>query len=119
MKLALDEAKLAYSKKEVPVGAVLVKDDEVISRSHNQSINLEMELSRNWHWMWSTFYFNKKHHGYFIALIKILGKFFSSVIKMIYYSLIFNKRMRKIYFQRFSGLFNSISGKKSWYRPQI
>ena len=87
--------------------------------SHNQSINLEMELSRNWHWMWSTFYFNKKHHGYFIALIKILGKFFSSAIKMFYYSLIFNNKMRKIYFQRFSGLFNSISGKKSWYRPQI
>jgi tRNA(adenine34) deaminase len=39
MKLALDEAKLAYSKNEVPVGAVLVKNDEVISRSHNQSIN--------------------------------------------------------------------------------
>jgi tRNA(adenine34) deaminase len=39
MKLALDEAKLAYSKNEVPVGAVLVKNDEVISRSHNQSIS--------------------------------------------------------------------------------
>ncbi len=39
MKLALDEAKLAYSKKEVPVGAVLVKNDKVISRSHNQSIS--------------------------------------------------------------------------------
>ena len=39
MKLALDEAKLAYTKKEVPVGAVLVKNDEVISRSHNQSIS--------------------------------------------------------------------------------
>jgi tRNA(adenine34) deaminase len=39
MKLALDEAKLAYSKKEVPVGAVLVKNDEVISYSHNQSIS--------------------------------------------------------------------------------
>jgi len=88
-------------------------------RSHNQSINLEMELSRNWHWMWSTFYFNKKHYGYLFALIKILGKFFSSAIKMFYYSLIFNNKMRKIYFQRFSGLFNSISGKKSWYRPQI
>jgi len=27
--------------------------------SHNNSIKHEMELSRNWHWMWSTFYFNK------------------------------------------------------------
>ena len=39
MKLALDEANLAYSKKEVPVGAVLVKNEEVISRSYNQSIS--------------------------------------------------------------------------------
>ena len=39
MKLALDEAKMAFSKKEVPVGAVLVKGDKVISRSHNQSIS--------------------------------------------------------------------------------
>ena len=87
--------------------------------SHNENINFEMELSRNWHWMWSTFYFNKKHYGYLNSLIKISGKLVSSVIKMFYYSLIFNKRMRKIYFQRFSGLFNSISGKKSWYRPNL
>jgi len=39
MKLALEEAKLAFSKKEVPVGAILVKDDKIISRSHNQSIS--------------------------------------------------------------------------------
>ena len=38
MKLALEEAKLAYLKKEVPVGAVLVQENEIISRSHNQSI---------------------------------------------------------------------------------
>ena len=32
---------------------------------------------RNWHWMWSTFYFNKKHNGYFLALIIIsLENFF-------------------------------------------
>ena len=32
--------------------------------SHNESINFEMELSRNWHWMWSTYYYNKKHFGF-------------------------------------------------------
>ena len=37
--------------------------------SHNKSIDFEMELSRNWHWMWSTFYFNKKHYGYLYSLI--------------------------------------------------
>ena len=87
--------------------------------SHNKSINFEMELSRNWHWMWSTFYFNKKHYGYLNSLIQVSGKFFSSFIKMIFFTLIFKKKERKIYFQRFSGLLNSILGKKSWYRPKI
>ena len=38
MSLALEEASLAFEKQEVPVGAVLVKNGEIISRSHNQSI---------------------------------------------------------------------------------
>ena len=87
--------------------------------SHNESINFEMELSRNWHWMWSMFYFNKKHYGYFNSLRKVSLKFFSSFFKMIFFLLIFNKEKKKIYFQRFSGLLNSIIGKKSWYRPKI
>ena len=35
MKLALKEAKKAYNKLEVPVGAVIVKDGQVIARAHN------------------------------------------------------------------------------------
>ena len=88
-------------------------------QSHDDSIDFEMELSRNWHWMWSTFYFNKKHNGFLIALIKVSGKLISSLIKIIYYILIFKKHKRKIYVQRFLGLYNSIIGKKSWYRPKI
>jgi len=87
--------------------------------SHNAKINFEMELSRNWHWMWSIFYYNKKHYGYFISIIRISGKLCSSLIKMIFYYLIFDKIKQKIYFQRFSGLINSILGRKSWYRPKL
>ena len=99
-------------------------DKEVIihhigGSSHNEKINFEMELSRNWHWMWSTFYFNKKHHGFFRAMLIVWRKFFSSLIKIIFYSMIFNHQKKKIYIQRFSGLFNSIIGNKSWYRPKI
>lgn len=36
MKEALKEAKKAYEKLEVPVGAVIVKDGKVIARAHNQ-----------------------------------------------------------------------------------
>ncbi len=87
--------------------------------SHNEIINFEMELSRNWHWMWSIFYFNKKHYGYFYALSSVSKKLFSSLIKIIFYSIVFNQRRKRIYVQRFSGLFNSIIGNKSWYRPKI
>lgn len=32
---ALKEAKKAYEKKEIPVGAVIVKDNKIIARAHN------------------------------------------------------------------------------------
>ena len=36
MEQALKEAKKAYKKLEVPVGAVIVKDGKIIARAHNQ-----------------------------------------------------------------------------------
>ena len=36
MTLALKEAKIAYMKKDVPVGCVIVKDGKVISKARNQ-----------------------------------------------------------------------------------
>lgn len=35
MREALEEAKIAFSKDEVPVGAVLVADGQIIARAHN------------------------------------------------------------------------------------
>ena len=35
MKKALDEARLAFEKGEVPIGAVIVRDGEVIASAHN------------------------------------------------------------------------------------
>ena len=32
----------------------------------------EIEYSRNWHWMWSKFYFNQKHYGYINAVLHLL-----------------------------------------------
>lgn len=38
MNLALDEAIKAKTKGEVPVGAIIVKDEQIIARGYNQSI---------------------------------------------------------------------------------
>ena len=35
MKEALKEANKAYEKLEIPVGAIIVKDDKIIARAHN------------------------------------------------------------------------------------
>ena len=118
----LEEMDLCKRLKKNDKKIFLAKDiiiHHVGGSSHNAEINFEMELSRNWHWMWSTFYFNKKHFGYLSSLIKVSGKLCSSFIKMVFYYLIFNKSKQKIYFQRFSGLINSILGRKSWYRPKL
>ncbi len=96
-----------------------IKISHLGGTSHEDSINDEMEKSRNWHWMWSTFYFHKKHYGYLIAFIKILPKFMSAILKLIFFILTSNKEKKDIYRFRFYGILNSILLKKSWYRPKI
>ncbi len=41
MRMAIEEAILAYNKGEVPVGAVLVKEDKVIAKAYNQRETLQ------------------------------------------------------------------------------
>ena len=79
----------------------------------------EIEYLRNWHWMWSKFYFNKKHYGYLIALFKVFKNLISAKIKFFYYLITFNTFKRKIYQMRLLGLMSSMVGKNSYYRPNI
>ena len=87
--------------------------------SHDTPFNYQMELSRNWHWMWSTFYYNKKHRGFLISLIIVGPKLLSSIFKFLLFFILRNKEKKEIYYQRYSGLINSIVGKSSWYRPKV
>lgn len=41
MEKALREAELAFNEMEVPVGAVVVKDNQIIGRGHNRTIALK------------------------------------------------------------------------------
>ncbi len=38
MKEAIDQAMIAYRNNDVPIGAVIVKDDVIVSRGHNRSL---------------------------------------------------------------------------------
>ena len=89
------------------------------AKSVDESIDYQVELTRNWHWMWSTFYYHKKYNGFFLSFIIVFPKLVSSFFRILLYFFVFNKKKRKIYFQRLNGLINSILGKKAWYRPTL
>ncbi len=110
--------RLTNSNKEIYLSSSIIINHDG-AQSHNKSVNAEMELSRNWHWMWSTFYYHKKYRGFIISFFIILPKLTSAIFKMFLYLAINQKEKRKIYFQRFSGIMNSLMGKKSWYRPKV
>ena len=88
-------------------------------KSHDSSIDFEMELSRNWHWMWSQFYFQKKYHGYLFSFIKIIPKIFSAIFKIILFSILIKKQKVAIYVHRLKGITSAILGQSSWYRPKV
>tara|TARA_Y100000590_G_scaffold240406_1_gene270317 strand:- start:11 stop:883 length:873 start_codon:yes stop_codon:yes gene_type:complete len=79
----------------------------------------EVELSRNWHWIWSKFYFNKKNFGIFSAVRSGLPSYCSSIIKFLFFSILGNSFKKRKYFNRASGFYNAFIGKSSWYRPNL
>ena len=78
----------------------------------------EIEMSRNWHWIWSKYYFNKKHFGTITAIKNGIPSFCSALFKFLFY-LFINKRKKDIYFHRMSGFINAMIGRSSYFRPKI
>ena len=83
------------------------------AHSVNKTNKLDLEKTRNWHWMWSTFYYQKNYNCFLLALIIISPKLFSAIFKTLFYFIIINNKKREIYFCRLSGLLNSIIRKKA------
>ena len=120
--LYLENEDLCIRKKKEKKNIYVLKTAKINhlgGKSHSIIFEKEIEYSRNWHWMWSKFYFNKKHYGYLKAFLMSLPTIITSVVKSFYYLILINKHKRKIYIMRFLGLFNSMIGKKSWYRPRV
>jgi len=78
----------------------------------------EFNSIQAWHWMWSKFYFNKKHEGYILAIIKSLNNLFFLPFKIIFRYLILDLEKGNIYVYRLRGLCSSILGMKSSFRDK-
>tara|TARA_B100001109_G_scaffold140445_1_gene114339 strand:- start:67 stop:966 length:900 start_codon:yes stop_codon:yes gene_type:complete len=86
------------------------------SLNDNEIENRKMINLKDWHYMWSSFYFYKKNYNFIYAFIKLSGKLFKSLIKMFFYSITLQNVNRNKYLFRFLGLINSILGRPSNYR---
>ena len=83
------------------------------------NLGFEFDKCRNWHWMWSQVYFAKKYNNHFYVILKFVGLMFLISIKIIFYAIFFNKKKNILNMFRLSGIFNSLIGKSSWYRPNL
>ena len=95
---------------------IYIVKNSLINHEGGIGTDKNLEYLRNWHWMWSKFYFNKKHYGFFNAILKTFYNLISACFKFFIYSMIFNSHKKKIYKMRLCGIYSSILGKKSSYR---
>ena len=100
-------------------GKIFVAMNSKVQHSGKQAseYSLSIELCRNWHWMWSLFYYNYKHFGVLVAYKVTISKFFSSIFKLFVALVFFNKKLFLIHYYRLNGLFNAFLKKPAWLRP--
>ena len=114
--LYLENTELCLRVKKNDQNIYIIKNSIINHMGESSIVSKDLEYLRNWHWMWSKFYFNKKYYGHINALSKVMLNLLSGMFKYVLYSILFNAHKKKIYLMRVCGLYNSIIGKKSWYR---
>jgi len=96
------------------------KSSEVIHHGAKSSnIGFEFEKCRNWHWMWSQVYFKKKYNNKFLVNLEFSLLLVLQILKILFYTLKFDKKEMISKTMRYLGTLNALTGKKSWYRPKF
>ncbi len=85
----------------------------------SSNLGFEYEKCRNWHWMWSKVYYDRKHYGVIFVFKNYFFHMILNFLKLIAFTLIFNRKKIIINYLRLSGILNSLIGKSSWYRPKV
>jgi GT2 family glycosyltransferase len=85
----------------------------------SSNIGFEFDKCRNWHWGWSKVYFEKKYSNNFLVYLKFTILLSVQILKIIFYTILLNKKEAVNKTMRFSGTLNSLLGKGSWYRPKF
>ncbi len=112
----IDVCKKIIGKRE----KILLINNIKINHSGNKGVenidSHEILNFRNWHYYWSSFYYHKKHYGFFSSLKIHVRRLIKYYLLKNYY-IIFNKKKADVYKYRFNGLLKSMLGKKSSSGP--
>tara|TARA_Y100000992_G_C21216531_1_gene468192 strand:+ start:31 stop:906 length:876 start_codon:yes stop_codon:yes gene_type:complete len=85
--------------------------------SHDIKLDYYSKINRNWHYNWSRFYFNKKHHGIYYAYKKGLSLFFKTMFRLLKSICMFKINDTKYILPELRGLIASMLNRKSNFRP--
>tara|TARA_S200000501_G_C20752662_1_gene712403 strand:+ start:48 stop:836 length:789 start_codon:yes stop_codon:yes gene_type:complete len=116
--LYFEETDLLFNCKNKSLKVFFIKDI-VINHHRASSINNETKHIRDlrqWHYMWSMFYFYKKNFNFLKALFKVIPFLLKDFLMLIYYFIFFNKDKLNKRFFRLYGVICSIIGLKSFKR---
>ena len=103
-----------YFSKKLEVNHLGFKSSTGLTKSDLR----DLSNIKNWHYMWSRFYFYKKNYGYFYSLKKNFGILIRSALKTLLYLLLFQNKKKDKYFYRLLGLCNSMLNKPSYFRAK-
>ena len=100
---------LVYSSKKL----IINHFGEKGSFATDPNLKLDYIKLRNWHLMWSSFYFQKKYRGFVTSFIIHFLTVIKSFLKFIIFFIFLKKESYIKHLYRFLGLMNSILGKGS------
>lgn len=86
------------------------------SISKKKDIDNKLLYLRQWHYMWSMFYYYKKNFSYLYAIKKTIYYMIADILKLIYFLIKFNKKNLLIRYNRINGLLSSYLLLKSYKR---
>lgn len=113
-----DFCKRIFDSKKKMLVSKNIKFTHEGTNSVNKIFSFEVNLSRNWHYNWSKYYFFKKHYGIFFALKKIFPNFLRSVKKILLYKFLLRDIVKLQYaLAEIRGILQSVMSKPSNYRP--
>ena len=120
--LYYEEHDLYYRCLKFGFAIYLIDDAKLIhhgSSSINKKYDYEINLTRNWHYCWSKFYYFKKNYGYFYGIRKTFPNFFRALRKYLFFRILGDKKNSSLHMAEMRGLMASYFLRKSLRRPRI